>query len=102
MVHVSQPLTAPSSRTHATHMSRAGTCRGVLAKQGYCSNSTSSSSGNSSTAACQKFPVVIGEVGSNFTKAADKEYFDNLVKFMKMAPPADKYATTKFNRWFWW
>jgi hypothetical protein len=70
-------------------------CRGVLQQQGYCAEG-----GANATTACQKFPVVIGETGSNFTKD-DVKYFDNLVKFMTMTPPADKYATTKFNRWFW-
>ena len=74
------------------------TChRGTLQKQGYCG---SGSSGNST--GCQKFPVVIGETGSNFTHPADKQYFDSLVKFMRAAPPADTYPTSKFNRYFWW
>jgi hypothetical protein len=74
--------------------------RGTLQKKGYCAEGNSSSNG---TAACQKFPVIIGETGSNFTAhTKDKEYFGNLVKYMRMAPPADTYPTSKFDRWFWW
>jgi hypothetical protein len=76
-------------------------CRGTLQKKGYCAEGSNSSSNG--TAACQKFPVIIGETGSNFTAhPKDKDYFGNLVKFMRMTPPADTYPTTKFDRWFWW
>lgn len=68
--------------------------RGTLQKNGYCAEG-----GN--TTACQKFPVVIGETGSNFTHPQDKAYFDSMVKFMQRSPPADTYPTSSFNRWFW-
>jgi hypothetical protein len=71
-------------------------CRGTLQKNGY-----GPAGANSKAGGCQKFPVVIGETGSNFTNVNDKAYFDSLVKFMRAAPPADKHASTKFNRWFW-
>ena len=68
--------------------------RGTLQKNGYCAE------GGNATA-CQKFPVVIGETGSNFTHPQDKAYFDSMVKFMQRSPPADTYPTSSFNRWFW-
>jgi hypothetical protein len=95
----------PTADIHHTAVAPPRICRGTLAKRGYCpsSNSSSNSSSNA-TAVCQKFPVLIGEVGSNFTLPADEAYFANLVKFMRAAPPAggDEYPTTPFNRWAWW
>jgi hypothetical protein len=61
-------------------------CRGYLMKSGFCG---------------QKFPVIIGEVGTNFSQPIDSEYFTDMVKFMQKVPPADKYDSTKFNNWIW-
>lgn len=66
-----------------------------MQKTGYCGQA-----GGNST--CQKFATLIGETGSNFTLPADEEYFANMVKFMKLEPPADGYTSAKFNRWMWW
>lgn len=49
----------------------------------------------------QKFPVIIGEVGTNFSAPIDTEYFTDMAKFMQKEPPADKYASSKFNNWIW-
>lgn len=69
---------------------------GVLQKQGYCAEGGAN---GTAAAACQKFPVAIGETGSNFTSSAlDAKWFDSLVKFMN--GQASGHQTTKFNRWF--
>uniref|UniRef100_A0A383W3T8 Glycoside hydrolase family 5 domain-containing protein n=1 Tax=Tetradesmus obliquus TaxID=3088 RepID=A0A383W3T8_TETOB len=60
---------------------------GYLMKAGFCG---------------QKFPVIIGEVGTNFSAPIDTEYFTDMAKFMQKEPPADKYASSKFNNWIWW
>lgn len=51
---------------------------------------------------CLKFPVIIGETGSNFSTPHDEEYFADMVKFMQKVPPADEYPSTKFNNWIWY
>jgi hypothetical protein len=50
---------------------------------------------------CQKFPVVVGEIGSQLKEAPDVQYKKDMATFMKGEPPTGKYKHAPFNRWFW-
>lgn len=62
--------------------------------QGYCLPSNPSS--------CQRFPVVAGEIGTNFQNPLDLQYYNDMAAFFKRQPPTDKYKSAAFSNWFWW
>jgi hypothetical protein len=61
---------------------------------GYCSSSDPSS--------CQQYPVVAGEIGTNFLNPVDTQYYNDMAAFFKKTPPTDTYKSEAFNNYFWW
>jgi hypothetical protein len=60
---------------------------------GYCSSSDPSS--------CQQYPVVAGEIGTNFVNPLDIQYYNDMAAFFQKTTP-DTYKSVAFNNYFWW
>lgn len=68
--------------------------QGTLQKNGYCNPANPKD--------CQTFPVVAGEIGTNFQSPVDTQYYNDMATFFNKQPPADAYTSAAFNNWFWW
>jgi hypothetical protein len=67
-----------------------------LQRGDFCSNGTAAVASS-----CTKFPVVMGEIGSQLRDTGDRQFFANLVKYMKAQPPTTAFKPVAFNSWFW-
>jgi hypothetical protein len=64
---------------------------GYLAKQGF-----------SSGGRCHRFPLVIGEFGSAFQTAEDRQWLGEFAQFMACRGAADTGQHEVVSSWFWW
>jgi hypothetical protein len=64
---------------------------GVLASRGHCYQGR-----------CQRFPVVVGEMGSRLASAADIQYYASALPFMRRDGAAAAADTAPVAGWFWW
>ncbi|WIA19208.1 hypothetical protein OEZ86_005581 [Tetradesmus obliquus] len=90
------PHVYPPSITMATFLGTSlwEQCRvsfGYLQSEGYCSPER-----------CTRFPIVIGEVGSAFETATDKQWLQDFADFVNAEGGAKAYNTIPVNGWLWW
>lgn len=72
---------------------------GYLSKQGYCYKG-----------ACQRFPIVPGEMGGRFTPSPnapdapsqDQVYYTNMAHYFSLSHGADDGKHGRITSWFWW
>nr|QOL01204.1 putative extracellular protein TR9_013c [Trebouxia lynnae] len=67
---------------------------GYLNKQGYCSRSNP---GN-----CHRFPVVIGETGTNFALQADQQQMADFALYLNNQGAGNDGQHNAIPSWFWW
>lgn len=89
---------AMSLRSHTTTNRLISTLMGVFVHRGHLMSPGYCSPGANS---CQRYPVVAGEIGSNFQTPLDLQYYNDMAMFFKKQPPADTYKSLPFNNWFW-
>ena len=51
---------------------------------------------------CTKFPVVIGETGSAYETAVDKQWLKDFADFINARGDARDYNDVPVNGWLWW
>lgn len=67
---------------------------GYLNKQGYCSRSNPSN--------CHRFPVMIGETGTNFESQADQQQMADFALYLNNQGAANDGQHNAIPSWFWW
>ena len=67
---------------------------GYLNKQGYCSRSNSNN--------CHRFPVVIGETGTNFALQADTQQMADFALYLNNQGQGNDGQHNAIGSWFWW
>jgi len=67
---------------------------GYLNKQGYCSHSNPSN--------CHRFPVIIGETGTNFASQADRQQMADFALYLNNQGAANDGQHNAIPSWFWW
>jgi hypothetical protein len=52
---------------------------------------------------CQRFPVVVGEIGSNLTHPMDRKQLGDMATYMNNKPPTDNQHLKHeaVSGWFW-
>lgn len=95
---VLSPHVYPPSVTNASSnfsgsglYNRLSTSFGTLAKTGYCVSGV-----------CHRFPIAIGEFGSNFVLANDLSFFVSFANYMNNANDAIDGLHNPINNWFYW
>ena len=67
---------------------------GYLNKKGYCSRSNPSN--------CHRFPVMIGETGTNFESQADRQQMADFALYLNNQGAANDGQHNAIPSWFWW
>jgi aryl-phospho-beta-D-glucosidase BglC (GH1 family) len=95
------PHMYPPSITRATFLGTAlweqtRTAWGYLQERGYCTG-VSGSGGR-----CTVFPIVMGETGSAYEEAEDKQWLNDFADFINAEGGARAYNSVPINGWLWW